>query len=161
VIFGIARRRSESINAPCRLKWSATEKDNWRCGGGRIACKIVHELTHLIEDLGLRSLDAPLKRRSHGFVLHGVLLGAGRNRRNKLSSNRSSELVYATKFSDVETVVVNGKLVMDKRKVLTVDEPAALAKARDYAKQVRENLRGSPAAEPPKPTPLDAAQSLK
>jgi 5-methylthioadenosine/S-adenosylhomocysteine deaminase len=72
-----------------------------------------------------------------------------------------SQLVYATKFSDVETVVVNGKLVMDKRKVLTVDEPATLAKARDYAKRVRETLRGSPAAEPPKPTPVDPAQSLK
>lgn len=72
-----------------------------------------------------------------------------------------SQLVYATKFSDVETVVVNGKLIMDKRKVLTVDEPAALAKAREYAKRVRENLRGSPAAEPPKPTPLDRAQGLK
>jgi 5-methylthioadenosine/S-adenosylhomocysteine deaminase len=72
-----------------------------------------------------------------------------------------SQLVYATKFSDVETVVVNGKLVMDKRKVLTVDEPAVLAKARDYAKRVRENMRDSPAAEPPKPTPLAPAQSLK
>ena len=32
-----------------------------------------------------------------------------------------SQLVYATKFSDVETVIVNGKQIMDKRKVLTVD----------------------------------------
>jgi 5-methylthioadenosine/S-adenosylhomocysteine deaminase len=52
-----------------------------------------------------------------------------------------SQLVYATKFSDVETVVVNGKRVMDGRKVLTVDEKEVLAKAREYAKRVRENLR--------------------
>ncbi|HKI37419.1 MAG TPA: amidohydrolase [Gemmataceae bacterium] len=55
--------------------------------------------------------------------------------------NIYSQLVYATKFSDVETVVINGKRVMDKRKVLTVDEPAVLAKAREYAKRVRESLR--------------------
>jgi 5-methylthioadenosine/S-adenosylhomocysteine deaminase len=52
-----------------------------------------------------------------------------------------SQLVYATKFSDVETVVVNGKRVMDGRKVLTVDEKEVLAKAREYAKRVRENMR--------------------
>jgi 5-methylthioadenosine/S-adenosylhomocysteine deaminase len=55
--------------------------------------------------------------------------------------NVYSQLVYATKFSDVETVVINGKRVMDKRRVLTVDEPAVLAKAREYAKQVGQSLR--------------------
>ncbi len=51
-----------------------------------------------------------------------------------------SQLVYATKFSDVETVIINGKPVMDRRKVLTVDEREVLARARDYARRVRESL---------------------
>jgi 5-methylthioadenosine/S-adenosylhomocysteine deaminase len=55
--------------------------------------------------------------------------------------NVYSRLVYATKFSDVETVVVNGKRVIDRRKVLTVDEPAVLDKARQHSKRVRENRR--------------------
>jgi 5-methylthioadenosine/S-adenosylhomocysteine deaminase len=55
--------------------------------------------------------------------------------------NVYSQLVYTTKFSDVESVIINGKRVMDGRKVLTVDAPAVLAKAREYAKQVRESLR--------------------
>jgi 5-methylthioadenosine/S-adenosylhomocysteine deaminase len=55
--------------------------------------------------------------------------------------NVYSQLVYATKFSDVETVIVNGKRVMDRRKVLTVDEPAVLARAREYARRVRESLK--------------------
>jgi 5-methylthioadenosine/S-adenosylhomocysteine deaminase len=55
--------------------------------------------------------------------------------------NIYSQLVYATKFSDVESVVINGKRVMNKRQVLTVDEPAVLAKARGYVDQVRNSLR--------------------
>lgn len=51
-----------------------------------------------------------------------------------------SQLVYASKFSDVETVVINGRTVMDRRKVLTLDESAVLARARRYAKQVQAKL---------------------
>jgi 5-methylthioadenosine/S-adenosylhomocysteine deaminase len=63
--------------------------------------------------------------------------------------NVYSQLVYATKFSDVETVVVNGKRVMEKRKVLTLNEKEVLAKAREYAKRVRENMRRSTQKERP------------
>lgn len=38
-----------------------------------------------------------------------------------------SHLVYAAKGSDVETVIVNGKIVMENRKVLTCDEKEILA----------------------------------
>lgn len=55
--------------------------------------------------------------------------------------NVFSQLVYATKFSDVETVLIHGKVVMDKRRVLTIDEPAVLAKAREYAAKIRKGMR--------------------
>ncbi|HVA71966.1 MAG TPA: amidohydrolase [Candidatus Limnocylindrales bacterium] len=54
--------------------------------------------------------------------------------------NVYSELVYALQASDVDTVIVGGKIVMDHRKMLTLDEPQILAKARDYAKRVTASL---------------------
>ena len=40
-----------------------------------------------------------------------------------------SHLVYVTRGDDVQTVVVNGKMVMRDRKVLTLDENAVIAEA--------------------------------
>jgi 5-methylthioadenosine/S-adenosylhomocysteine deaminase len=51
-----------------------------------------------------------------------------------------SQIVYALKASDIETVVVGGKPVMQDRKLLTVDEHQAILKAREYAKKVAASL---------------------
>jgi 5-methylthioadenosine/S-adenosylhomocysteine deaminase len=48
-----------------------------------------------------------------------------------------SHLVYATHGDDVQAVVVNGKVLMRGRRVLTLDEPAILAEAREIAEQIR------------------------
>jgi 5-methylthioadenosine/S-adenosylhomocysteine deaminase len=48
--------------------------------------------------------------------------------------------VYALKDSDVRTSVINGKLVMENRKLLTLDEPAILKKAEEYKKQVASSF---------------------
>jgi 5-methylthioadenosine/S-adenosylhomocysteine deaminase len=47
-----------------------------------------------------------------------------------------SHLVYVTRGDDVQTVVVNGKIVMKNRKVLTLDEAAVLAEANAWATKV-------------------------
>ncbi|MBI3652130.1 MAG: amidohydrolase [Acidobacteria bacterium] len=54
--------------------------------------------------------------------------------------NVYSHLVYATKASDVETVMINGKLVMQNRRVLTLDEGTVRAKANWYAARIRQSL---------------------
>ena len=51
-----------------------------------------------------------------------------------------SELVFALKASDVDSVIIGGRLVMEHRRMLTLDEPAILAHARDYAKKVSASL---------------------
>ncbi len=51
-----------------------------------------------------------------------------------------SQIVYALKASDVETVVIGGKIVMRHRIVLTLDEPSIIAKAREYGRQVERSL---------------------
>jgi 5-methylthioadenosine/S-adenosylhomocysteine deaminase len=52
-----------------------------------------------------------------------------------------SHLVYTTRGDDVQTTIVNGRVLMRDRKVLTLDEPAVLAEARAHAARVREAVR--------------------
>jgi len=52
-----------------------------------------------------------------------------------------SQIVYALKASDIETVVVAGKTLLKDGKVLTVDEPQAIVKAREYGKKVATSLK--------------------
>jgi 5-methylthioadenosine/S-adenosylhomocysteine deaminase len=59
--------------------------------------------------------------------------------------NVYSQLVYALKASDVRTVIIGGKIVMEDRQMLTLNEPEILAKAREYQKQIAASL-AKPAA---------------
>jgi len=52
-----------------------------------------------------------------------------------------SQIVYALKASEVETVVVAGKLLLKDGKLLTIDEAGAMAKAKDYADKVRASIK--------------------
>jgi 5-methylthioadenosine/S-adenosylhomocysteine deaminase len=54
--------------------------------------------------------------------------------------NVYSQLVYALKASDVETVIIGGKIVMQDRQMLTLNEKAILAKAQEYKKQIAASL---------------------
>jgi 5-methylthioadenosine/S-adenosylhomocysteine deaminase len=48
-----------------------------------------------------------------------------------------SHLVYVTRGDDVRTTIVNGKVLMQDRKVLTLNENAVLAEARSWSGKVR------------------------
>jgi 5-methylthioadenosine/S-adenosylhomocysteine deaminase len=54
--------------------------------------------------------------------------------------NIYSDLVYATKASDVQTVIINGKVVMRDRRLLTLDEAAIKKIARAFRDQVSKSL---------------------
>jgi 5-methylthioadenosine/S-adenosylhomocysteine deaminase len=60
--------------------------------------------------------------------------------------NVYSQLVYALKGSDVQHVVVNGRIVVRNRRVLTLDMPAVLRKAEEYRRAVAASVAGSAAA---------------
>jgi 5-methylthioadenosine/S-adenosylhomocysteine deaminase len=51
-----------------------------------------------------------------------------------------AQIAYALKGSDVQTVIIGGRPVMRDRKLLTVDEKAAIAKAREYQKSIADSL---------------------
>ena len=48
-----------------------------------------------------------------------------------------SHLVYVTRGDDVRTTIVNGRILMRDRKVLTLNEAEVLAEARGLAAKVR------------------------
>ncbi len=54
--------------------------------------------------------------------------------------NVYSELVYALKASDVETVMIGGKVVMEERRMVTLNEQEILAKAEEYRKKILASL---------------------
>ena len=51
-----------------------------------------------------------------------------------------AQIAYSLKGSDVETVIIGGRVVMRDRKLLTVNEPQVLQKAREYGKSVKASL---------------------
>jgi 5-methylthioadenosine/S-adenosylhomocysteine deaminase len=51
-----------------------------------------------------------------------------------------AQLAYALKASDVETVIIGARVVMRDRKLLTVNEEQAIAKAREYKKAIAASL---------------------
>jgi 5-methylthioadenosine/S-adenosylhomocysteine deaminase len=55
--------------------------------------------------------------------------------------NVYSQMVYALKGSDVEDVMVNGKLVVKDAQALTLNAAQIEAKAREYREQVQKSLR--------------------
>jgi 5-methylthioadenosine/S-adenosylhomocysteine deaminase len=52
-----------------------------------------------------------------------------------------TQIVYALKASEVESVVVGGKTLLKDGKLTTVDQERAIAKAKEYAKQVKASLQ--------------------
>src|SRR5499427_1912479 len=52
-----------------------------------------------------------------------------------------SQIVYALKASEIDTLIVGGKTLLKDGKVLTVDEAKAMAKAKEYGKQVEASLK--------------------
>ncbi|MCE5264081.1 MAG: amidohydrolase [Deltaproteobacteria bacterium] len=54
--------------------------------------------------------------------------------------NEYSHLVYAVNGADVDTVLINGKVVMRDRILLTIDEREAMEHVREIAERVRKSL---------------------
>src|SRR5882762_6882701 len=57
--------------------------------------------------------------------------------------NIYSDLVYATKASDVETVIINGKIVMRDRRLLTLNEAEIKEGARVFRERIIKSMGGS------------------
>ena len=58
--------------------------------------------------------------------------------------NIYSDLVYATKGSDVESVIINGRIVMQDRRLLTLNEVAIKRDALVFREKIAKRLNISP-----------------
>ncbi|HEX4900509.1 MAG TPA: amidohydrolase [Pyrinomonadaceae bacterium] len=63
------------------------------------------------------------------------------------SYNVYSDLVYATKASAVQTVIINGRVVMRNRRLLTLNEKAIKASAQVFRERIVRSLAASPGKE--------------
>ncbi len=63
------------------------------------------------------------------------------------SYNVYSDLVYATKASAVQTVIINGRVVMRNRRLLTLNEKAIKASARVVRERIIKSLAAAPGKE--------------
>jgi len=51
-----------------------------------------------------------------------------------------SHIVYAAGGSDVRTVIIDGRVVMEDRRLLTIDEDEAMARVREIAERIKKGL---------------------
>ena len=54
--------------------------------------------------------------------------------------NIYSQIVYSMDGSDVETVIINGKVVMKENKILSIDENEVLSKFKEFAVNLKKNI---------------------
>jgi 5-methylthioadenosine/S-adenosylhomocysteine deaminase len=52
-----------------------------------------------------------------------------------------SHLVYAASGADVDTVLINGRIVMENRRLLTIDETEVMGRVREIAVNISKSLR--------------------
>jgi 5-methylthioadenosine/S-adenosylhomocysteine deaminase len=55
--------------------------------------------------------------------------------------NIYSHLVYTTKASDVRTVIIDGRVVMQDRRLMTLDENAIKRDANTYRQKIINSLK--------------------
>jgi len=55
--------------------------------------------------------------------------------------NIYSQLVYSAGGGEVDTVIINGKLIMENRKILTVDEQGILDEARELSRRIKNEIQ--------------------
>ncbi len=55
--------------------------------------------------------------------------------------NIYSHIVYSMNASDVETVIINGKVIMENNKIITIDEQKVINEMNDFSKQVKTILK--------------------
>lgn len=54
--------------------------------------------------------------------------------------NIYSHLVYSAGGSEVDSVIINGKVIMEDRKILTIDEAEVLARAKEMGEKIKHEL---------------------
>ena len=91
---------------------------------------------------GARALGRPqhLGSLEAGKLADIIIVGVSKPRQQPLF-DPVAQIVYTTRGDDVETTIVNGKILMRDRKMLTMDEARVLSEARTAADLVRKAVQ--------------------
>ena len=89
---------------------------------------------------GARPAGSASDRSSPASCADIIIVGMSKPRQQPLF-DPVSQIVYASRGDDVETTIVNGKVLMRDRKVLTLDEARVLSEARAAADLVRKAVQ--------------------
>lgn len=87
--------------------------------------------------LGMEKISGSLEAGKKADI---IILGLNKPHLTPLY-NEYSHLVYAASGADVDTVLINGKLVMENRKLLTIDETEVMQNVREIAVKIKDSLR--------------------
>src|SRR5215203_5607857 len=108
----------------CSKKWTAQQAFEMATLRGARAVGLEKEIGSLEigkrADLVIVQADAP-----HAVPMYNVY----------------SQLVYALKGSDVRHVIINGRVLVKNRRVLSVDLPTVLNKAEEYRRAVAASVK--------------------
>ncbi|MCG6537605.1 MAG: amidohydrolase family protein, partial [Syntrophales bacterium LBB04] len=88
--------------------------------------------------LGLEKLTGSLEVNKKADI---IIIGLNKPHLTPLY-NEYSHLVYSAGGADVDTVLINGKLIMKDRRLLTVDEDEIMSNMRKFAVGINSTLRG-------------------
>ena len=55
--------------------------------------------------------------------------------------NIYSHIVYSMNASDVQSVIINGKLVMENNKIITIDEQKVIDDINNIATEIKKTLK--------------------
>jgi 5-methylthioadenosine/S-adenosylhomocysteine deaminase len=87
--------------------------------------------------LGMERAIGTLERGKHADLITVSMTGA----RQTPMYDPLSHLVYVAHGDDVQNTIVNGRILMRQRKLLTLDEPAILSDARAWVDKVRAAVK--------------------
>jgi len=93
-----------------------------------------------IEGAGALGMDKITGSLEVGKKADIIILGLNKPHLTPLY-NEYSHLVYAASGADIDTVLINGKVVMENRSLLTIDEAEVMQRVREIAVNIKNSMR--------------------
>jgi 5-methylthioadenosine/S-adenosylhomocysteine deaminase len=84
-------------------------------------------------------MEAQVGRLQKGMKADVIVLNLNKPHLTPLY-NAYSQIVYSASGADVETVIINGRIVMKNRRILTFDEQEAMRRVSAIADRVKRSL---------------------
>ena len=99
-----------------------------------------NRVTGIILDIDLKGMGKITGSLEVGKKADIIIIGLNKPHLTPLY-NEYSHLVYAANGADVDTVIINGQVVMENRQLLTIDENEIMQKVREIAVNIQKSFQ--------------------